>query len=150
MQASIVDIGNHVKKVLEDGQEIVDKIGAESLKLDEKSLEMDRKLAGEFGRLDANIAAHTAQEQETEKRIGELRQAMFEMANSQKVTMNEANQSAKLEIERLTQNVKGFLQEEMGKIGAGGGGAQSGSQSGTQGRGNSRRNKQGGIPTVAG
>ena len=128
MQASIVEIGSQVKKVLEDGQEIVDKIGAESLKLDEKPLEMERKLAGEFERLDANISAHTARGQEAERRIVELQQAMVEMASSQKVTMNEANQSAKLEIERLTQSVKGFLQEEMRKIGAGGGGAQSGSQ----------------------
>ena len=124
MKQSIVEIGDKVKKVLEDGQEVVDKIGEESLKFDEKSTGMEGKIAREFERLETNFSAHTARGQEAERRIVELQQAMVDMANNQRKTKDESNQSAKLEIERLTQNVKGFLQEEMGKIGAGGGGAQ--------------------------
>ena len=50
---------------------------------------------------------------------------MIDLASSQATSLNEANRIATVEIEKLTQGVKLFLQEEMAWIGANSGGQSS-------------------------
>ena len=125
IQSRLIAVEQLAQEMRKSGQEVVDKIVQENQKLDQKDAKLSQKLTAEFARLDQGVESHKTQSDFLKETVQRMQLEMAQLQAKQIETFHQTAAAARVEIERLTSEVKAYVSNEMARAGSTGGGARS-------------------------